>query len=362
MRTLGWWQGDLLILARADIIANKPCLSLFDKFAKIIVKDHDVSSPVWDELCSLQRWLGLNFNACSLPDGQIANWPDASAFVARQWAQQWPDQFPLKKEYEVRFANDPRVVSVFDEALRSWGMNKADWFVCLHMRDANFYAEHQSAGQTHRNSDFDPYRQAIEYIISLGGWVIRMGSASARPLPQMRGLIDYARSPFKCAILDLHLLYSSRFFIGTTSGLGNIANSFGVPMALVNCITVDGQLWHNRVRFVLKQVLRRDGPPLSQREFTNDCRWRLFAQEPLRQDGLIPCDSSTDEIFEIVKEVEEISKTGATEPKSDEERALLERWRNSLAIPYFYGASQPSRYYLKKYRETFFQYGSSESN
>jgi putative glycosyltransferase (TIGR04372 family) len=351
MRTLGWWEGSLVILALPAFVANDPCLQLFEKFGKIIFKDRDVSGSVWDELCSLQRWYGLNFNAGYQPNGEIVSWPDASALAAQEWDAKGFGH-PLREAYAEKFAVDPAVTEAFQDAKSAWKMHDGQWFVCLHMREPTFYGEDHGSGQTHRNADIDSYLAAIEYIISRGGFVVRLGSPGAPPLPDMPGLIDYARSKFKSPVMDLHLLFNCKFFIGTTSGLGNIANSFGVPMALVNCITVDGQLWHREVRFALKPILLNGGSMISQRDVTLKYRWAQFAYEPMQRLNLRPIDNTSDEILETVKEVEQLAD-GNRELPSLAEKELISRWRECLAFPHFYGASQPSKYFLIKHQSDF---------
>jgi putative glycosyltransferase (TIGR04372 family) len=351
MRTLGWWEGKLIILASPNLIANYPCLSLFAAFGKIIVRGQDLSVAAWEELSSLQRWSGLNFNVGRLPSGEVVNWPDASALAAQEWDAQGLGH-PLRQEYARRFAGDPLVELSYEKARQAWGMRKDDWFVCLHMREPSFYGESRGSGQTHRNSEVDTYLDAIKYIISQGGFVLRLGSSAAPSLPDIPGLIDYAKSPFKSPIMDLHLLYYCRFFIGTTSGLGNIANSFGIPMALVNCLTIDGQLWHRNVRFILKEIIDGNSEMLSQRAITSDYRWLMFAYEPMKRYNLTAVDNKSDEILEIVKEVKEIADgIPASLSAGDFER--LNAWRKALPFSYFYGASQPSKYYLSKHERTF---------
>ena len=135
-----------------------------------------------------------------------------------------------------------------------------------------------------------------------------------------------------------------------------MAISFGIPCALVNCITVDAQLWNNRVRFAPKAVELRDGRRLSQRELTTEpWRWRVFDAEVLGRFGAVPIDNSSDEILETVKEVEAMEQ-GASEPYLQgvpHAGELLETWQNRLGQPYFYGGGLPSRYYLHKHRSDF---------
>jgi putative glycosyltransferase (TIGR04372 family) len=168
----------------------------------------------------------------------------------------------------------------------------------------------------------------------------------------MERVIDYSRSPFKSEYMDLQLIRHARFFIGTTSGLTNVAVSFGIPCALVNCITTDAQLWHSNVRFAPK-IVRCGERMITQSEMTHaPWRWRMFASETLRHHGAAYRDNSDDEILEIVKEVDRLSNAAATMETRPTE-ALIENWRSRLAFPHFYGAASISRYFLQKHEAEF---------
>jgi putative glycosyltransferase (TIGR04372 family) len=75
---------------------------------------------------------------------------------------------------------------------------------------------------------------AMQEIVVRGGWCIRMGDASTKPLAPMAGVVDYAHHPERSAELDVFLCASCRFFLGNTSGLFLVSSIFGVPTALTN--------------------------------------------------------------------------------------------------------------------------------
>ncbi|MGH6682132.1 MAG: TIGR04372 family glycosyltransferase [Bradyrhizobium sp.] len=115
---------------------------------------------------------------------------------------------------------------------------------------------------------------------------------------------DYAHSGFKSDLMDIHLIRNARAFIGTTSGLTNVAVSLGIPSAIVNGITTDCQLWTENVRFVLKPVRLADGTMLTQRQLTSSpWRRRVFDAAVLGRHGGRPVHNAADEILEAVKEV-----------------------------------------------------------
>lgn len=235
-------------------------------------------------------------------------------------------------------------------------MKPGDWYVCLHVRDAEFYGEYQGFGQTHRNSNCQTYLAAIRYITEQGGWVIKMGGKKSSKMPKMSRVINYAASKFKSEFMDLHLIRHARFFIGTTSGLTNVAISFNLPCALVNCITTDAQLWSSKVRFVFKSIVSQKGESLSQAQITSTpWRWRVFNAEILRRYDFYIMDNTSDEILETVKEIDSLAKgeLSGYQKNYPEYNMLLARWQKCLDFPEFYGLAVPSLHYLKKHEQTY---------
>ncbi|HEX2548887.1 MAG TPA: TIGR04372 family glycosyltransferase, partial [Gammaproteobacteria bacterium] len=193
------------------------------------------------------------------------------------------------------------------------------------------------------------------FITSQGGWVIKMGSKKSQKLPRIPKVIDYARSKFKSELMDIYIIKKSHYFIGTTSGLTNIATSFEKPCVLVNCITIDSQFWPEKVRFALKKISISPGKILSQRQLTSTpWRWRVFDAEILKQYDATIINNSSDEILETVKEVHSIVNNDESYIKNfDDSETLLKQWQNSLEIKEFYGAALPSIYYLSKHQNDF---------
>jgi putative glycosyltransferase (TIGR04372 family) len=358
MRDLGWWRGRALVLAPSSGVANGAMLSLFDSRCHIFASSQTSGSALFNELTSLQRYCGMSFNAFELPTGELVPWSEAGALMMRQWETEGRG-CPLVPEYDRRIGLSDRVLARMDDARRNWGMGPQDWYVCLHVRDASHYGEMPGAGQSHRNAEIAAYVPMIKHITARGGWVIKLGGPMSPKFPTMERFIDYACSPLKSEIMDLHLIRHAHYYVGTTSGLANVAISFGVPSALVNCITVDAQLWSDRVRFALKPVKNREGRMLRQRQITSTpWRWRLFAAEVMQRHGLVAQENSPDEILETVKEVEEVANVVAGAdpafpvPPADVD-ALIESWRRCLDLPHFYGNARPSRYYIRKYESEF---------
>ena len=258
MRDLGWWTGHALVLAPTASVANQAMLSLFEDQCQIFPSNSAADMALFDEISSLQRYCGMCFNAFELPSGQVVPWQEAGAMLICRWEAEQREH-PLVRKFDARFGTDDQVLATVAQAKSQWGMGPNDWYVCIHLRDASHYGEMRGTGQTHRNAAVASYLPMVEHVTKQGGWVIKLGGPNSPKFPKMERLVDYARSPFKSDTLDLHLIRHARYFVGTTSGLTNVAVSFGVPSALVNCITVDAQLWSDRVRFALKPVRNREG-------------------------------------------------------------------------------------------------------
>jgi putative glycosyltransferase (TIGR04372 family) len=335
MRTLGWWQGTPVILARPANIANRACLNLFNQSAHIAIAEETISTSAFDLLLSFQRYVGLNFNAFRLPDGQTVAWLEAAALAMSEWEHR-ALPLPMRQAYDTQVAASPAIADAFAAMRRAWGMAPDDWFVCLHLRDAGFYKETLDGDP--RNTSFDNYRATIDHIVAQGGWVVRLGGPDAIPLPNLSGVIDYAHSPHKSEMMDLHLIRNSRYMVGTTSGLINIAIGLGIPAAAVNCISYDCQVWSSSVRFALRPVRDHSGRLLSQRELTSaPSRWAVASTDFLRG------ENSPEEILETVKEVEALV-AGRVLPTD----STIEAWKSCLPVPHYYGAALPGRYFLEK--------------
>jgi putative glycosyltransferase (TIGR04372 family) len=353
MREMGWWRGKVVFLMpRQDLVANPPLQRLFDRYGVVLIPGVNIDPDMAAELFSLQRWCGMAFNAFELPDGQVVPWQEAGAKLMVEWETEGRG-YPLREEFDRIYGADAALNADFAAFRKAFGMKSDDRFVCLHMRDAAHYGELAGSGQVHRNSDADEYIETIRHITEPGGWVIRLGGPRSPKLPPMRNLIDYGRSPFKSALMDLLLIRNARLFIGTTSGLTNIAVSMGIHCALVNCITPDAQLWSNRVRFALKHAKLGDGNFVTQHEFTSTpWRWRMFDGNVLARHGAMPINNTSDEILETVKEVESLAdrRPETYSAPVQDFKELVSRWRSCLSLPHYYGNALPSLYYMRKHR------------
>lgn len=129
------------------------------------------------------------------------------------------------------FKLDQELISNLQRKLYEFGVKEQDWFVGLHIRDG-------SSTPSLRNQSLENYIPAINEITRRGGWVIRIGDNSMRPLPNLPRVIDLVKEPNAEKDLHLYVIAKSKFFITTNSGPLYFPSIFGVPTISTNLIGI----------------------------------------------------------------------------------------------------------------------------
>lgn len=122
-----------------------------------------------------------------------------------------------------------------DEQFAKLGLPKGAWFVAVHAREGGFSPADEVL-HSHRNGSIDKLIPAINEITKRGGWVVRLGDPTMKPLPNIPQVIDYAHHPLRSARLDIILCARAKFILGNSSGIFIVGTVFGVPSALANMI------------------------------------------------------------------------------------------------------------------------------
>jgi putative glycosyltransferase (TIGR04372 family) len=338
MSILGMYaEGNHVLLAPKEKIANEHLLSYWEPHYTV-VRDPELVA----ELFPWQRILADGFNAYP-GEGDVAeHWTRAASRAQIEWARQ-------KRKPLLTLSLADRTAGI--ELLAKLGVPDSAWYVGLHVREGTFYRETKGHMSLHRNADIEDYYPAIKAITDRGGYVIRLGDPSMRPLPEMPGVIDYARSPHKSAAADIFFCATSRFIIGTTSGLTNASLCFGTPMLIVNSISSDWQLWSADTDFILKRVRSvSERRFLSLREtYTDPTQGYLMNLRVMRRHGLETIPNNADDILKAV--TYKLDMLSGIERTAQEDE-LLDSYRNAIAgnSPIF-GAARPVPAFLADHPE-----------
>ena len=237
------------------------------------------------------------------------------------------------------------------QALAALGLPAGAWFVCVHVREGG-YSSGDRKVHAHRDASVDAIVPAMQAIVERGGWCVRMGDASTAPLAAMPGVIDYAHHPLRSPELDVFLCASSRFFLGSSSGLFVVASVFGVPCALANMVPFTGMSYAagdlsipKLVRSATAQRLLAFAEILSA-PLANYRMGRMYADTGVRL-----VENSGEEIRDLALEMLDRVEGGRVrEPPSD---VLQERFR-ALLQPWHYCYGTPSRVaasFLRRHRD-----------
>jgi putative glycosyltransferase (TIGR04372 family) len=181
------------------------------------------------------------------------------------------------------------------------GINPGDWFVCLHVRTSHFHQDNAK----YRNANFKNYEKAIDYIIQMGGKVVRMGDTCHDFIPFKRpNLIDYPNTKIKSELMDLYLIKNCRFYIGTLSGILDTAYLLGTPTLCVNSLHFDMRSSNPKDRMLYKHIVNKDTKKIltfnqAMKEFNNilSSNWQEFYEVN---------ENTTDEILLATKEFIEV--------------------------------------------------------
>ena len=139
--------------------------------------------------------------------------------------------------------------------LEQIGISEDDWFVCFHARDSqyieNWVQPSVAERSAFRNCSIENYIASMQYVTSLGGYAVRVGTDVLNKLPYMNDsrIVDYGfdyRSDFG----DIFLLAKCKFFVGGTSGVNGVPRIFNVPIVDANNIPMElrsPERWRMRI-------------------------------------------------------------------------------------------------------------------
>jgi putative glycosyltransferase (TIGR04372 family) len=192
------------------------------------------------------KYLSLDYYVPHVPGiGKYYFWELAAQTYQRWAAEGRQPLLKLSVETQERGRN----------ALMEMGLPKDTWFVGLHVREPEYQRHHRGLHNV-LNAKIEDYLPAIEEITHRGGWVIRMGDPLMTQLPPLPNVLDYCHSAIRSDWMDVYLAATSRFFIGTSSGVCYVAQDYGVPCVLTNWWPPAQRPWQSGDIFIPK-LLRR---------------------------------------------------------------------------------------------------------
>jgi putative glycosyltransferase (TIGR04372 family) len=223
----------------------------------------------------------------------VAMYQSAKAYgVYGKWGKR-PPLFELSKE-------DNQMLIGY---LASLGMPADAWYICVHAREGGYSPEDESIHR-YRSVPIASFSLAIEEIVRRGGWCIRMGDASMQPYKPSEQFVDYAHSEQKSPQLDVALAAGCRFFLGSGSGLFNLAELFGRPCVVAHMSPLSCVYGFSPLDISIPQRLRdRDGNYLSLSGVMKDECAVFRSARQFESRGLENVPNTAEDIRDIVVEM-----------------------------------------------------------
>lgn len=340
MKLLGWLPPFIsVLLAPKERVSNAPLLDYYRPYVTV------VDDPKLIEMMQpLKKRAPFNPAWVRLPDGRGLSKARAYVAVQGEWARQ--GRKPLHA------LTQPHAERGRAE-LRRMGVPTGAWYVGLHVREAGYTKEGASSPESARNADVFAYLPAVEEIVSRGGWVIRLGDPTMKPLPRMAQVVDYAVSPFKSEEMDIFLLASCRFLLATTSGPMIVSEAFGVPVGACDFFPI-GELLHAPESISIPRPYREkaNGRMLYFEECLKMPLALTYDSNHFAKLGLEALPSTPEDILDLA--IEMLERTDGKWPYDAADDAMNARWL-ALTRPFTPAdlGSRIGRGFLRRHRHLF---------
>ena len=340
MKMLGWLPPFVSVLiAPKGRVVNATMLDYYRPFITVVddPKLIEMMEPLKNRVPFNPAWV-------QLPDGRGLSKARAYYVVSEEWRRQGRSALmQLTQAHTERGKAE----------LRRMGVPAEAWYVCVHVREPGYTNEGANSPESARNANIALYLAAIEEVTRQGGWVIRIGDASMTPLKPMKRVVDYAVSPFKSDWMDVFLIASCRFMLGTSSGPVVVAEVFGVPVGAADFFP-SGTLLHTPKDVIIPRPYREraTGRMLSFEEMLRMPYAFTYDSNALAAHGIDAVPSEAEDIHDLA--IEMLERTEGKWPYDAEDERLNARWFE-LYEPISFGTMgcRIGRGFLRRHRHLF---------
>jgi len=193
--------------------------------------------------------------------------------------------------------------------LRAYGFEHLgnDRFVTLHVRNHSVFQRGRSVSSSlGRNAHIQNYQPAVDYLLSHGFFVIRIGESDGTTLKPHPRFLDYTLVRNQKDFLNTFFLAECEFLIGTNSGPICVPSTFGKPVIMTNAPSIGRTAYFSNSLMIPKLVLDDRENVLSLEEMV-ECGafWSDSTIRDLDSRSFHWRDNSPDEILSAVREMHE---------------------------------------------------------
>jgi len=329
-------EDTILYVPRGTPIANRFLLQEITSHLRLVENPADLPFPP-----DAVQALHYDLFAPRLPDRTTAHYWKLAGEVYARWYQE--GRAPLfKYPSEMSEAGWAR--------LHKAGIPRGAWFVALHVREREPDGRASNINAA-RNADISTYFPAIAEIARRGGWVIRLGDPSMTVLPALPNVLDYSHSPIRADWMDIFLLASCRFFIGTNSGPAFIPPIYGVPQVLTNWWPVAERPWQPGDIFIPKMLRTiSDNRYLSLAEMLSGPFGWCYSRRYLARNGDVHVENNDAEIVRagVAEMLDRLAGRTSLDPQLAQLRARADRLYESHGLA---GSAQLAAEFVRRHAD-----------
>jgi putative glycosyltransferase (TIGR04372 family) len=321
-----------------EFISSKELHSDYNLWAKYNNK------PDWHSLTPAYRSALIDdFWEFEFPDGEVLGYTHAANKIQKEWERQHRTPILTYTREEQKFN---------EKTLELLGVPKDAWYVCIHVREGGFHKNWNSLYPSMRDAVISDYFPSIDMIVKSGGWVIRMGDPSMKPLPSnIPYVVDYAHSELRNPKADILLTLGCRFFLGTNSGFATIPAIFGVKCVFSNWLPIGLPLWPSQDLMLPKLFWDEDRKRLLTFDEIFSTGLAFIQNWADLPKGITLRDNSPDELLELTIEALGSKEILAEKNQTDSD---LNAYQQTTDKYLSYCGSRLANSFLKRYRELIF--------
>jgi putative glycosyltransferase (TIGR04372 family) len=153
-----------------------------------------------------------------------------------------------------RYIVPPKIEQQFSDWFEK--LDISEKFVCVYSRDSGFYPLDLEG--VVRNSSFENLFPTIEYLISQGYFVIRIGRGGKEVKHNFssKNYLDINRIKNCPDYVDVMLFKYAKFIVGSNSGIMNLSLLFDTPILACNWFPVGIQPFFPKCKYMLKKYTK----------------------------------------------------------------------------------------------------------
>jgi len=236
----------------------------------------------------------------------------------------------IKSNIHLQFT--PNEEATVQKELINMGVHIGSTFIGLIARDSSYLKKvsptRNWSYHNYRDSNIENYLLAAEELSRRGHFAIRMGAHVNKALKSNDPkIIDYATKGYKTDLLDIYIPARCHFFISGNTGLDALPVIFRRPLILVNLLPLEmvrGWL-PNNLRLFKKHWLKEEKRFMTFREIIKSGAGKFLHAEEFDKQGIELIENTSEEIRDVVIEMDERLK-GTWETTEQDEELQRQFW------------------------------------